>query len=174
MAEGMTTVPTPLFEQFMAWVKSFGEPQEVKEAQTETGSPPDEYTAQIAEKEGRIEALEAEVAQMQEAQDLVGRIEHFTSEIGGESDEVYTLLAGLPEEDAAVLVTRFKALRAEVELRPEEDAGAGGADSEAMSPGERINAVVMEYAGENSVPYNVAFEAIRTEQPELFNSEEGE
>ena len=174
MAEGQTSVPTPLWEVFMTWFKGQGEAGVTEVQDTNPDGQPDKYEAQIAGKDTEITALKAEVAGMQEAQTLQERIEHFTSEVEGESDEVYTLLAELSEDDAKFLVTRFKALKAETKLNPEETAGARGSDEEPMGPVDALEKAVEEYMTEHKVGYVQAFDMIRTERPEMFSGKEGE
>ena len=166
----MTQVPTSWLERLLDRFTPGEQPEPVKPEKEQKAVVPnvDEFTARLQEKENAIEALNAQIAQMQAAQERQTRVEHFATELADETEEIHVLLAELPEEAANALVTRFKALRAEIKLDPGQTAGARGADEEPMSSEDNLDKIIQEYAAENKVFYHVAFEAVRAQRPELF------
>lgn len=169
----MTQIPTSLLDRFMA---IFDKEPEAKP--TPTPTPPagddgnaDAYAVEIQEKEAEIAEYKAKVEQMELAQVAAERIAQFSTElkdhaaVSGDS-ELHTILARLPEADAAVLVTKFKALSAQID-----EAGltgdVGEADGEATTE-ETIVVLANKYAAEHKVDFNTAVGKLAIDRPELF------
>lgn len=170
----MTQVPTPLWDKFQMWFN-----RQVDREEEPTPAPEPQQTPDVSKFEAELQAKEAEVAeykakveQMEAAANAAERIAKFGVEFKespavAEDHELHTLLAGLPEETAAKLVTKFKALSAQInETSLTGDVGANeGQPLDASG----VVAVAQKYAAEHKITYTAAINKLAVERPELFD-----
>lgn len=125
----------------------------------------DKFTAVQAERDEFAAKLQAIEAEKQHA----ARVEQFAESLRetqvGEGAE---MLASMSDEQAAWVLTQFKALSAKVDtskLYGEIGSDGNGASS---NPAEALHAAITARMGEKKVDYNTALAMVRTEQPELI------
>lgn len=164
----MTTVPTSFLERLL----SRFDRDEQKAPEPVQPVNVDEFAVKIQEKEAEIARYKAQVEQMEAAAAAAERIAQFSAQfkespaVAGDH-ELHTILARLPEADAAVLVTKFKALSAQIdEFAATGDAGKDGNGEELT--GEKLVDIATAYAAEHKVDFNTAVAKLAVERPELF------
>ncbi len=170
----MTQVPTPLFEQFNAWVKNIlnreGEPAPQPEPQPEVSK----FEAELQAERAKVAEYAAKVEKMEAAAAAAERIAKFSTALSespavADDHELHTILARLPQEDADKLVTKFKALSAQInEAALTGDVGVVG-DGNPPSQ-DTIVKLATEYAAEHKVSFNAAVSRLAMERPELFEA----
>lgn len=170
--EETVQVPTSLWDKFMAFIDRGIEPGNDNDHQEP--EIPEEYKAAAAERDdykAKFEALQTE----RQREELMATVkgEFATDEFGAafkalpETEGLLDILAGLPEEQRAVVVEQFKALSAQIkESDLMGEVGAGGAGEE--DPRKALDAAIKAYAAEHKVDYNTALSRLAQEQPELF------
>ena len=166
-------IPVPLFERFMAL---FGRQPEPDPAPEPPAPPapvvPEEFTAQLTAAQAEAEALRAKLAEREQAEALAARVAHFTTELTAVKVDtaLAVVLAALPDETTAPIVTAFKALAAQVDetvlLRARGTQPAPGTEGD---PRAALDAAVKAKLTETkTTDYNAALELVRAEQPALF------
>lgn len=183
------TVPLSLVEKLLdrvGWGKSA--PQEAPEPAAPTPAPAVVMTAQpqqdpqaeqykaevetLRVKAAKADEYAAELQKMKAETERNGRITHFAAQfvdtsLAGDSD-LYGVLADLPEDKAAVLVTKFKALVAQVKVSNlTADLGAAS-NPTAGNSGAELNALVTAKMAEAKVDFNTALGMVRLERPDAF------
>jgi len=166
----MTQVPTPLWERFMAWFDNRDQKPEPPPAPAHPVA--DNFAAELEAERAKVAQYAAKVEQMEAAAAAAERIAQFSAQfkespaVAGDH-ELHTILARLPEADAAVLVTKFKALSAQIdEFAATGDAGKDGNGQELT--GEKLVDIAAAYAAEHKVDFNTAVAKLAVERPELF------
>lgn len=167
----MTTVPTTLLDRLFARFERDDQPPTSEPVPTPAANV-DEFKVQIEQKEAEIAQYKAQVEQMQAAANAVERIAKFGTELAeapavAGDHELHAILARLPEEDAAKLVTKFKALSAQInESGLTGEAGAAG-DGQAVDE-TAVVTIAQKYAAEHKVSFNAAISKLAVDRPELF------
>lgn len=169
----MTQVPTPLMETFNAWIKGL---MKRDEEQTPAPAPVqpevDNFKAELEAERAKTAEYAAKVEQMQAAANAAERIAKFGTELAeapavAGDHELHAILARLPEEDAAKLVTKFKALSAQIDesgLTAEAGAAGNGQPMDQTA----VVSIVEKYAADNKVTFNAALAKLAADRPELF------
>jgi len=116
--------------------------------------------------------LAARIETMETAQALAARVEHFTSELADTSlagdAELPALLAGLPDEVAAEVLRRFKALAAQETVAAlTADVGHDGQQTTG-DPVVDLDKAVRSIMQKDNLDYNRALGKLAAEQPELL------
>ena len=170
--ETTVAVPVSFFDRLLGRVQD--EPEKEPEPELTPVVEAEKYEAVTAERD----ELTAKVQTMEAEQRKAERIAHFVAELKEheavkEDAEIHELLAGLDEETSEALVTKFKALAAQIkESNLTELIGASG-DPDNSNPDDLLNAAVEEKMKETGTDYPTAFGMVRTEQPELFTVYKG-
>lgn len=166
----MTQVPTPLWERFMAWFDNRDQKPEPTPAPAQPEA--DKYAAELEAERARVAEYAAKVEKMEAAAAAAERISQFSTQLAESpavagDHELHTILARLPEDDAAKLVTKFKALSAQIDEAAL--TGEQGSEGNGEQPSENtIVALATEYAKEHKVDFNTAVSALAVSRPELF------
>lgn len=167
----MTTVPTSLLDRLFARFERDEQPNTPEPTPAPVANV-DEFKVQIEQKEAEIAQYKAQVEQMQAAAAAAERISQFSTQLAESpavagDHELHIILARLPEDDAAKLVTKFKALSAQIDESGL--TGEQGSEGNGEQPSENtIAALVTEYAKEHKVDFNTAVSALAVSRPELF------
>lgn len=168
----MTQVPTPLWDKFQMWFNK----QVDRDEPTPTPQPDpvpevNKFEAELEAERAKVAEYEAKVQQMEAAQAQASRIAHFGAEFKdspavAEDNELHTILAQLPEDAAEKLVTKFKALSAQID----EFGMTGDVGSEAgkTPDAKSLVGIVEAYAAEHDMKYTAAVAELAVKRPELF------
>ncbi len=160
-------VPASFLDRLMARFDSGQEPDPEPEPAPVAGVEVEQFAALEAERD----EMAAKIATMEAEQAKAGRIAHFAAELNDtvlEDDaDIHELLAGVGEEAAEALLTKFKALSAQiVESNLTGDVGSAGDPD--TNPHDALNAAIQAKVKEAGVAYQDAFAMVRDEQPDLF------
>jgi hypothetical protein len=174
--EAMTThddmVSVSLLERLRDF---FAAPQYEQEPEpqvmTQTIEPPEPvetFAAEYQAAQAQVEQLTARLAEVQQAQARGERIAHLAAELATLDDaELCETLADLPEETAALLTARFKALAAQADASGlTEDVGDAGVDVPG-TPADRFNAAV-DAEVEKGMDRMTAVRKVLAEQPDIL------
>lgn len=172
MTDETVQVPKGLLDRFMAiFDKRMSEPETPEPAPAPVV--PDEFKAQFesATKErdefkARLDAMEAEKVK-------AARVEHFGAQLKETKvSEGAEILAAMSDEQAAWVVTQFKALSAQVNESAlfSEKGTSGGAAPTTL---EALDAAIKGKMADAKLDYNAALIALRQEKPDLFNQVRG-
>lgn len=167
----MTQVPTPLWERFMAWFDNRDQKPEPTPVPAPVQPEADKFAAELEVERAKVAEYAAKVEKMEAAAAAAERIAQFSAQFSespavATDHELHTILARLPEADAATLVTKFKALSAQIdEFAATGDAGK--AEGETVI-GEKLVSIAAAYAAEHKVDFNTAVSKLAVERPELF------
>lgn len=166
------TVPLSFWEKFTA--RFFDVPEPEPEPVAELQPQQEDYEAKFLEVQGEKETLAAELADLRKANEFASRVTHFAVELKGtplsEDADIHELLADLDEGTAQAILTKFKALSAQIEHQPDKDVGAPGDPEAPSDPRAALNAAIEQHQAEHGGTYNEAFEAIRKGQPDLVSA----
>lgn len=130
----------------------------------------DQFAAVRAERD----SLAARVAQMEADAARIQRVEHFAAELVGTSlagdAELPALLAALPDEPAAELARRFRALAEQTRVAAlTADVGHEGQPATG-DPTAALDAAIRAEMATSKVDYNAALLRVRAEQPDLVTA----
>jgi hypothetical protein len=160
----MVQVPTSIWDKILARVFP---PEPAAPPPT-----PENYTAELSQKTAEIDKLSAQVATMQAQMAHQAKVAKFAAEFSNTSlagdVELHSLLAGLPDEQAAPLVTKFKGVSEQVRVSnltssPGATGGTTGGD-----PIKNIEALTAQRMKEKKIDYNAAILEIARENPDAF------
>lgn len=135
-------------------------------------APSEDYAAKLEAATSQAEQYKAELAKLQAEHKKGERIAFFASEFKespavADDKELHELLADMEEDTAKQLVTKFKALSAQInESNLTEDMGAQS-NGEGVNQALVFDAAVRKYMKDNDVNYNAAVQAVAQAQPEL-------
>ena len=158
--EGQINVPATVWDKFTTWLERKQEPEKVEVI-------PEDYEATKAQRDEyktKLEAIEREAV-------VKARVEKFETELKEtQADPTLAgLLAGLPDEQAEMVMKQFRALSERVkasEITEEKGVEGGGV----QDPKAAFNALVLKYSAEKGVNYNKAFDVVKAENPQLFTA----
>ena len=167
----------------VSWLdRLFGRNQDAPTPPAPQGEPPQALTAAVdADRFAAIQAerddLAARVARMEAEQQRAARVERFETELAetplAEDAELPALLAGLPEETAADLLRRFKALAEQARVAAlTADVGHEG-QATTGDPVMALDAAVRSIMAKDGVDYNRALQRVTAEQPDLLKAAYG-
>lgn len=160
-----------LFDRF-GWSSKEDKPEPEPQKQPE---PQETFEAEYQQAQAEIKQYKAQVAEYQQAQARQERIAHFATEFNEvealeKDQELHELLADIDEEQAALLVTKFKAITEQARVANlTEDVGKAGGDVQG-DPETVFDAAVRKVADEKGINYAKAMNIVREEQPELFKA----
>ena len=164
----MVQVPTNMWEKIMARVF----PPEPQQAPPPPAS--DKYAAELATKTAEIEKLSSQVSTMQAQMAHQAKVAKFAMDLANTplaaDNETLSLLAELPEEKAAVALTKFKALAEQVRVSQLTGNLGNSGGGQGGDPAKAIDTLVAERMASKKINYNVAMAEIAREKPELFSS----
>lgn len=170
MNNEMVQVPVTFWDKMTAALfppKEERQPEGKPEPQP---TPPQADNAQLAVIAAENERLATEVEKLKAEQARNKRVAHYAAELQKtvfEGDaELAGVLASMPDEQAAVLATRFKAVAAQEKLAAVTKPVGGTGDADG-TPQETLHDVTLKYAAEHKVSYPVALEATMKARPEL-------
>ena len=171
MSDATVNLPVSVFDRLMA--RFAKEPEEPKQ-EIPLETPVDEYTAKYETAQAEVDKLAAQVADMEAQAEQGERVAHFAAELTDtvlvEDAEIHALLAGLDEESATAVLTKFKALSAQInESALTGDLGNSG-DADERPAVTRLNDLAAEKMKEAKVDYNAAFAMVKAEQPDLYDA----
>lgn len=161
MAETETVqVPKSVWETFTAWLKHTTEPEPTKPPEI-----PEEFKTAVTERD----ELKAQIQKMEADKTQAARVEAFAAQLRETKvTEGAGMLAAMSEEQAAWVITQFKALSKQIDesaLLGEKGSNQSGATDTVTA----VNAAIQAKAAELKInPYPDAFEIVRRERPELF------
>jgi len=174
MTQEMDMVSVSTLEKIKEFfTTSTHDPELQKPEPQQAAAPSEDYAAKLEAANKEAEKYKAEAERLQAERQQGERISYFASEFKeatavAEDKELHTLLAGLDEEIARELVTKFKALSAQI------DESNLTSDVGEQSNGEGVNqalvfdAAVRKHMTEHKVNYNAAVSAVANQQPELW------
>lgn len=123
----------------------------------------DELSAQVATYKAQVEKLEAEQAR-------AAKVSRFANDFKGtvfsDDDELHTILAGLPEEQAVFFSAKFKAVSAQANLTTVTEK-VGGTGTPEGTQEETLHTATIKYSIDNKTDYATAFNAVSLLRPEL-------
>jgi len=149
-----------------------GQPPQPQRGESDQLAALKEKAGQVDELTAKVEQYESRIAEMEAQERRAERVAHFAAEFedtaAADDKELHEALADLDDEQADKIVQKFKALAAQVDDSLEEDVGASGDGQGADSPQAKVDAAVKAKMTETGTGYVEAFEAVRREQPDLF------
>lgn len=174
MADEQTVqVPVSFFDKFLA---VFKKPEEPKPEPTPQPAPQvDELTALASERDqlkAQLAAIEADKAKAAHLEAVKAEVSKEADQFGAsyielsKADETTSMLAGMTEEQRAWVMRNFKALSKQIDeaaLMKEK-----GSNKPAPEGVEGLDQVIQAYAAEKKCDYLTAFNALRSEKPEMF------
>lgn len=161
MSENIT-VPTSLWDKFIAPLLSKPETQEIKTVI------PEDYEATKIERDDYKARLEAQAF----AVERKARVDKFAAELTETKADptLAELLADLPEDKAGLVMRQFKALSEQiVETNLTEEKGTDST-GEAGDPKAEFNAAVLNIVKDAHINYNAAFEQAKIQHADLFKA----
>lgn len=158
------TVPASFYEKFIAPLLS--KPAEIKEVVKVVE--PEDYTATKTERD----AYKAEIENQKATALKKTRVDKFDAELKETKAETKTelaeLLAGLPEEQAELVMKQFKALSSQIKESNLTQEQGSTVDGELADPKAQFNAVVLSISAEKNINYNAAMEQAKVSHKDLF------
>ena len=141
----------------------------------QTPEPQENYQAQYEEAQGRIDHLTAQVAEFEQARVRGERVQHFAAEFNEveavENDqELFGILADMPEEQANALVVKIKAIAEQARVSNlTTDLGNPGGEANG-DPTVNFDAAIKKVMADKNISYPKALDVVRTEQPDVFKA----
>lgn len=172
MTENTVTVPTSWFDRLLSREPepTPQSPQPSDDFAAKLEAQRADFEAKIAEYEAQLSARQAELAELQAQAAHGARVDRFAAELAetavSQDAELAELLAGLADEQAALIVQRLRALSAQIDASAlTTDVGAaGGGDADPYS---RFDVLVKEHMSEFKTDYNAAVAAVAKRHPQL-------
>ena len=131
----------------------------------------DNFEAKYEAEREQVEILQAQMAQMQADQERDEGIQHFAAELAettlAEDAELHALLVDLPEETAAEIVKRFKALGEQVRVSNLEADQGKNPEPEQDADTAFMAAITAKMEAEG-IEFNAALPLVIQENPELY------
>jgi len=165
------TVPVSLFERVLDLFKA---EKEREQEQPTPEQPPEVATFEVEYNQAteQIEILQAQLAQVQADQEHGAIVAKFAAEFAGttlaDDSDIHELLAGVEQDKAEILVSKFKALAAQAAMaKLDQDVGVSG-DPNAGNPDAAFDAAIRAKMEEAKVSYNAAVTLVIAENPELY------
>lgn len=173
MTNETVTVPVSWLDRLFGRTQEEPTPPEPQNHAAEAGVDADQFAAVQAERDelaARLERLEGERA-------LAARIERFEGELAetplAEDADLPGILAGLPEETAAELLRRFRALAEQARVSAlTADVGHEG-QAATGDPVADLDKAIRSVMAKDGVDYNHALGKVSAEQPELLKAAYG-
>ena len=173
MTTETVTVPVSWLDRLFGRNQDAPTPPEPQQHAADAGVDADRFAVVQAERDdlaARLERLEAERTH-------AARVERFESELAetplAEDAELPALLAGLPEETAADLLRRFRALAEQARVAAlTADVGHEG-QATTGDPVMELDAAIRSVMTKDGVDYNRALGKLTAEQPELLKAAYG-
>ncbi len=136
--------------------------------------PQENFQAEYEEAQTQVENLTAQIAEFEQAQVRQERVAQFASEFNEveavDDQELYGILADIPEEAANALVTKIKAIAEQARVSNlTTDLGNAGGDVTG-DPTAVLDAAVQKVMVDQNVNYPKALDIVRVDQPEVFNA----
>ena len=137
--------------------------------------PQENYQAQFEEAQGKIDNLTAQVAEFEQARVRGERVQHFAAEFNEveaveKDQELFGILADMPEEQANALVVKIKAIAEQARVSNlTTDLGNPGGEANG-DPTVNFDAAIKKVMAEKNISYPKALDVVRTEQPDVFKA----
>lgn len=161
------TVPTSLWDRMTA--RLFDNPEPKPEpAQEPQALKQEDFAVELKAEKVKTDELTATIATMEAEKTSAARVAHFAAELENEGDEIHQLLAGLDEEVANKIVSRFKAIEAQGAADVDSNVGGAGDMDGNGDPRQQQHAAIEAYQAEHKVTYAVAVTALAKTKPDLF------
>jgi phage I-like protein len=135
----------------------------------------DDYAAKIAAAEAEAEQYKAKVEAMEAEKVKAGRVSTFAADFAespavAQDAELQELLAGLDDDVAGALATKFKALSAQIDESKLTGNVGGNEPPTGGDPEKAMYAAAEQIANDRKVPLHEAFNILAAEQPDLLNA----
>jgi hypothetical protein len=172
MSETTVTLPTSLYDRFMALFdrSQSPPPDPVTPA---TPAVPDEFTAQLQTLQAERDDYAARIATLEAEQTKHARVELFASQLQAtplaQNGDVHTLLANLPDEQAAMIVQEFKALSAQIN-ESQLTGKIGNSHATNDNPVAAFDAAIKAKVAESKIEYAAALQIVAAQHPELYQA----
>lgn len=176
MTTNQDMVSISALERLKEWFTNSTPPSVAEqEPQHQEPQPTENYQAQYEAKQAEAEQLAARINEYEAREQLQERVTHFAAEFKEveavkENQELFSMLAGFPEETAERLTVIIKALAEQVRVSNlTADVGnAGRADG--GDPVAEFDAAIKQVMKDEGVNYAQALEVVRVKQPDVFNA----
>ena len=171
MSENMVSVPASTWDRFMAlFLDRESDKSEPKQQQPQEPQN-DEYATQVQTLSAEVEQYKVKLERMEAEREAAARVANFAVELKetviADDVEIQTALSRMDEATAKMLVTKFKALSAQIEeSKLTGEIGSSG-DPE-TSGSDAVLAEAKKYSAEKGVSFNDAITYLAQTRPELF------